>query len=293
MIGWLRIGWLGPPAAERRILGGARLRSITPWIVAVMSFTILLVAACGLLTARAAGELKGAIGQRYVLTVPAGGGDVAGLAERLRDMPALRSVEPVSEAEMRDTLRRWLGPAADSPDLPVPAMIQFDLRDGREFSPARTALLRLAPGGAITSYGDSVAPLFASLRLVQWVALAIVLLLGAAASAAVILAARGAIDSHRSTVDVLHGIGATDSQVTRLFQHRIALDTLIGSLAGAATAGLVVLVVAGGARWAADMGGLSLGASDIVLLALLPLLLTAIATIAARAAILSALRESL
>ena len=293
MTGRPMIGWLTPPVAERRILGGARLRSITPWIVAVMSFTILLVAACGLLTARAAGELKGSIGQRYVLTVPAGGGDVDALAERLRAMPALHAVEPVSEAEMRDDLRRWLGTAADSRDLPVPALITFDLRDGAGLAAARTALLQAAPGGTITSYGDSVAPLLGSLRLLQWVALAIVLLLGAAASAAVILAARGAIDSHRSTVDVLHGIGATDGQVTRLFQHRIAFDTLIGSLAGAAAAGLVVLLVAGGARWAADMGGLSLGASDIVLLAVLPILLTAIATIAARAAILSALRESL
>ena len=83
------IGWLTPPVAERRILGGARLRSITPWIVAVMSFTILLVAACGLLTARAAGELKGSIGQRYVLTVPAGGGDVDALAKRISAMPGV------------------------------------------------------------------------------------------------------------------------------------------------------------------------------------------------------------
>ena len=175
------IGWLTPPAAERRILGGARLRSITPWIVAVMSFTILLVAACGLLTTRAAGELGGAIGQRYVLTVPVGGGDVEGLAERLRAMPALRSVEPVSEAEMRDDLRRWLGPAADSKDLPVPALITFDLQSGSNLEAVRVALLGVAPGGSITSYGDSVAPLLDSLRLVQWTALAIVLLLGAAA----------------------------------------------------------------------------------------------------------------
>ena len=55
----------------------------------------------------------------------------------------------------------------------------------------------------------------------------------------------------------------------------------------------MILAVAAGSRWAADLGGLSLGASDIVLLAFLPLLLTAIATTAARAAILSALRESL
>jgi cell division transport system permease protein len=285
------IGWLSPPPAERRILAGSPLRSITPWIVAVMSFTILLVAACGLVTARAAGELSGSIGQRFVLTVPAG--DPQAIAGRLRLLPAVRSVEAVSEQEMRGTLKRWIGPSAESDELPIPALVRFELADGADVAALRPALLRAVPGGAVSSYQDNVAPLLTSLKLVQWVALALVLLLGAAASSAVVLAARGAIDSHRSTVDVLHGIGATDNQVTRVFQHRIALDTLVGSLAGAAAAGAVILVIAGGARWAADLGGLALGATDMVMLAGLPLLLTLIATIAARAAILSALRESL
>ena len=287
------IAWLSPPPAERRILSGAPLRSITPWIVAVMSFTILLAGACGLVTARAAADLGGSIGARYVLTVPAGGGDVERIAARLRTLPALRAVEPVSEDEMRGTLKRWLGPSADSADLPIPALVRFELAPGADIRAVEAALVRSAPGGQVSAYEDAVAPLLGSLKLVQWVALALVLLLGAAASSAVVLAARGAIDSHRSTVDVLHGIGATDGQVTRIFQHRIALDTLVGSLAGAAAAALVLLTVAGGARWAADMGGLTLEGTDLLILAALPLLLTAIATVAARAAILAALRESL
>ena len=45
---------------SRWVLNGEDDR--TPWIVAVMSFTMLLVAACGLVTAHAAAELGGAIG---------------------------------------------------------------------------------------------------------------------------------------------------------------------------------------------------------------------------------------
>lgn len=287
------IAWLSPPPAERRILPGSPLRSITPWIVAVMSFTMLVAAACGLVTARAAGELGGAIDQRFVLTVPAGSGDASAIAQRIRVLPGVRAAEAVGEREMRATLGRWLGPTADSADLPVPALIKFELADGADAARLRRALLGAVPGGQVSSYQDNVAPLLSSLRLVQWIALALVVLLGAAASSAVVLAARGAIDSHRQTVDVLHGIGATDGQVTRLFQYRIALDTLAGSLAGAAAAGLVMAAIAGGARWAAEMSGLGLGTSDLLLLAGLPLLLTIIATISARAAILSALRESL
>lgn len=287
------IARFAPQPSERRILGGTPLRSITPWIVAVMSFTIVLVAACGLVTARAASDLRGAVGQRYVVTVPAGAADVDALAARLRASPAVRSVEPVSEQDMRVTLRRWLGPAADSADLPIPALVNFDLAEGGDIDRVRGLVRRASPAAEIISYDQSAAPLLASLKLVQAVALALLALLIAAASSAVVLAARGAIDSHRSTVDVLHGIGATDEQVARLFQHRIALDTLLGSLAGAAPAAGVMLVIAGGARWAADMSGLRLGLLDLAMLAALPFLLTAIATMAARAAILSALRESL
>ena len=60
------------------------------------------------------------------------------------------------------------------------------------------------------------------------------------------LAARGALDTHRFTIEVMHGIGATDVQVTHLFQRKIAIDALVGSLAGAAAAAFVLLVLARG-----------------------------------------------
>ena len=59
-----------------------------------------------------------------------------------------------------------------------------------------------------------------------------------ATAAAVVLATRSALAAQRSTIEVMHGIGATDQQVTRLFQRRIAIDALIGGVAGATLAGL-------------------------------------------------------
>ena len=286
------IGWLQPRLADRRIIGGSTLRSITPWIVAVMSFTILLVAASGLIIAHAATTLGRSIESRYALEIP-GGGDVAGIAADLRALPGVRSVEPVSEREMRDALKQWLGGAADSPDLPVPALIHFDLQEGADPGTALRSITRLAPGGQVTTHGASVAPLIRSLRLLQWVALVLVILLGMAASAAVVLAARGAMDINRPTVEVLHGIGATDDQITHLFQRRVAIETLVGSLAGAALAALIMAVVAAGAYWAGEMGAIRLGMTDAILLALLPVALTAAATLAARAAILSILAHEL
>ena len=125
--------------------------------------------------------------------------------------------------------------------------------------------------------------------------MALVLLIALATAAAVVLAARGTLDTHRPTIDVMHGIGATDDQVARLFQRKIALDALTGGTAGAVAAGIVLLLVAGGgSTWLADLtGGPLLGGRDVMILALLPLAGTILATIVARLAVLKALRASL
>ena len=132
-----------------------------------------------------------------------------------------------------------------------------------------------------------------SLRLLQWLSLALVLLLGGAAGAAVVLATRGALDTHRFTIEVMHGVGATDVQVTRLFQRRIAVDALTGSLGGASLAGAVLLVIAAGASFAGELtGGATLTPVDLLILALLPFALTALATWVARTTVLAALRQA-
>jgi cell division transport system permease protein len=130
--------------------------------------------------------------------------------------------------------------------------------------------------------------------VLQVVAFGLVLLLSAAAAAAVVLAARGALDTHRFTIEVMHGIGATDLQVTHLFQRKIAIDALIGSVTGGLAAAAVLLLLAGGASFAGDLtGGATLGLADFIVLALLPFALTALATWVARTAVLRALREAL
>jgi cell division transport system permease protein len=69
---------------------------------------------------------------------------------------------------------------------------------------------------------------------------------------------------------------------------------LVGSLSGAAAEGFVLVALVAGATFAGELtGGAGLGLRDLVLLAMLPLVLTILATWVARAAVLAALRQSL
>jgi len=286
--------WFFVSPAESRLLGTARLGGPTPWVIAIMSFSIMLIAATGLALANTAGVLSRALEARYALEVPAGGANLDPLMTSVRSSPGVDTVEAVPESDMRKTLERWLGPAAQSQDLPVPALINFDVRPGADLKLIQQRAQAIAPGARISAHQASVAPLMSSLSLLQAVALGLVLLLSAAAAAAVVLAARGALDTHRFTIEVMHGIGATDLQVTHLFQRKILIDALAGSVAGGIAATAVLLLLAGGAAFAGELtGGATLGLRDFLILALLPFLLTGLATWVARAAVLRALREAL
>jgi cell division transport system permease protein len=286
--------WLFAAPAERRLLVGGRLGGPTPWVIAIMSFTVMIIAAAGMALASTAGTLSRSIEQRYSVVVPNGAANFEAIAAAVRQSPGVLRVESVPERDMRETLKRWLGPAADSADLPVPALVSFDLRPGAEPSQVEQRVRTVAPLAQVTAHRESVAPLLRSLDLLQWLALGLVALLSIAACAAVVLAARGALDTHRSTIEVMHGVGATDLQVTHLFQRKIAIDAFVGSIAGGAAAGLVLLLLASGAAFAGELtGGATLSTTDLLLLLLLPLALTVLATWVARTAVLAALRQAL
>ncbi|MES2327277.1 MAG: cell division protein [Pseudomonadota bacterium] len=286
--------WLFVSPAERRLLGVPRFGGPTPWVIAIMTFSIMLIAASGLALASTAALVSRSIESRYGLEVPGGAANLSALVQSVRSSPGVTSVDAVPESDMRKTLERWLGPAAQSADLPVPALIDFDAAPATNLVSLEQRAKAIAPGARLVAHRESVGPLLHSLRLLQWVAFGLVLMLSGAASAAVVLAARGALDTHRFTIEVMHGIGATDIQVTHLFQRKILIEALIGSVAGALAAAFVLLLLASGAALAGELtGGATLGLVDLLILALLPFALTLLATWVARTAVLRSLRKAL
>lgn len=290
----MKASFFAASEAENRLLPGGTFRSPTPYVIAIMTFVMMIVAAAGLALANAAGVVAGAVEHRYVLQLPDGReGKLEQAVQAARSHRGVTAVEPVSEEEMRRTLERWVGPGLGD-DLPVPAIIHLDLAPGTNANAVGATLQRAVPGARFVAEQATVQPLLGSLRALRWLAVALVLLMAAATSAAVVLAARGALDTHRSTIEIMHGIGATDDQIARLFQRKIALDALVGALAGAAVAAIALLVVGGGgAALARDIAGTApLRTGDVLLLALMPLAAALLATLVARAAVLSALRKA-
>ncbi len=286
------------PAADRRLLDEGRQTRAMTWIMAIMLFLTVLAAALGLGTLAAAGVLDRQITGRLTVQIvdandAARQRDTLAALDALRQAPQVAHASEVSRAELAALLRPWLGEDGADPDLPIPAMIDVDLHSGSEGSIAAVvkAVKAVVPAARIDRHERWMSPISNFMRIVVWLAAGLVLLMAAATATVVVLAARAGLDTHRDTIEILHMLGSTDIQIARLFQRRIALDTLFGGVLGTLLAFAVIGFV--GVQLAALgsdlLGGIVLSRRDWVLLAGLPILFALLATVAARRAVLRAL----
>ncbi|CCW16510.1 Cell division protein FtsX [Sphingobium indicum BiD32] len=290
-------------AARHRLLPGGRVAGPMLWIIAIMMFLTVLAAAAGLGLGAAVRSMSADLaGRASVQVVEANPKQRDQLAARaltaLRGADGVRAAAAVDPALLADQIRPWLGEEATSGDLPLPALIDVTLTPGD--ADAKVAQLRrllggLSPALRIEPHAAFLLPLAGLLSALGWLAAGVVLLMTLATGAVVVLAARGAHDSHRGTIEVLHLMGSTDVQIARLFQRRIGLDAMLGSALGFAFAAFVILLI--GLRLSATgselLGAVRLPPIGWAVLALLPVAGVMLATLAARWSVLRALGRAL
>ena len=288
--------------APRRILPEGRLAGPMPWVIAILMFLSVLAAAAGLAIAGAASSMQGALAGRLTVQIVEANPDVrtrerASVSAALRRMSNVTEVSEIADAEVRDLLTPWLGSDGLDSELPVPALIDATLIDS---SPAAVAEIEravraLAPGARVDRHADWMGPLAGLLATLKWLAVALIVLTAGATAGAVVLGSRAALDQHRATIDVMHLMGATDRQISRLFERRVAQDAVTGSALGfvAAVGVLMVLGWRLNAVGAALVQSAGLGWVDWLVIVLLPIAGIGLAIVSARITVLRSLARIL
>jgi cell division transport system permease protein len=285
-------------AADRGLLPEGRFTGPMPWVLAIMMFLTVLAAAAGLGLGNAAQSLDADIGNRITVQIVEANPDLRERQTRsalaaLEKLPGVNSIRRIEDDEMAKLLEPWLGSGGLEADLPVPAIIDADLGEQAygKLEAVRSAVIAAAPSARVDDNAQWLAPLAKLIAALKWLAAALVLLMVGATTATVVLAARAALDTHRSTIEVLHLMGSTDVQVARLFQRRIALDAMFGGAVGLAAAALVLLVIGNriGALGSELLGSAGLPLASWIMLAALPIAGVFLAMLVARFTILRAL----
>ncbi|NBC88859.1 MAG: cell division protein [Alphaproteobacteria bacterium] len=294
------------PVAARlaaSLIPTSRFGGAMPWVIALFTALVVIAAAGGLalgnLAANARADLSGAVTVQMVESDPALREEkTARAAAVLTGEPLVRSVRVVPRAELVDLLEPWLGEGAASGEVPIPALIDVELTrsaEADEIAALTRALEEEVPGARVDAQSDWLRPVYDALAALQYLALALIGLVAFATAAAVWLAARSAFANNRETVEIVHLLGGTDGQVTRIFQRAVIGDAAFGSLVGAGLGAAAVWVL--GRQFAGlDSGmvaGGTLGVRDWAVIATVPLLAIALAALTGRITIAFALRRML
>lgn len=289
--------------AQAELLPQARMSGPIPWVIAIMVMLMVIAVGGGLALRNVAqvatAELAGGITVQVVEARPeVRDAQAQKVAAILRGVPGVSAVAPVPQAEVDALVEPWLGSAIEGGDIPVPAMVDARVAGtltGARLEAIRALLHNAVPTARVDAQSSWLGPVFGAISSLLWLALVLVLLLGVATAAAVLLATRTALGSNRETIEIIHLLGGTDQQIARIFQRSTAIAAAEGGVAGLAAAVVVIVLI--GRRFAGLGSGMAnngaLGWSDWLIVALVPIAGLALAMITARWTVLRALERML
>lgn len=274
-----------------------------PWIIGIMIFLTLLATAAMVSLYQGLTQMHGALAGGYTVQIVEA--DAARRADQTRRIAALlrtdkavRTVAIVPEEQLRAQLQPWIGTDSPPDELPIPSMI--DIEAAPEASLAQMEALSrrisaLFPAVRIDAHDQYLGPVERLMHTLMWLSGGLVILMISVTAAVVMLAARSALATHRATIDIMHLLGATDVQIARLFQQRMAIDAIFGSLLGIGATALMLSLL--GSRLIAIDAEL-VGMMTLPLPLALPLLLipaggVILAMVTARITVRRALERSL
>lgn len=289
--------------AAARLLPPQRLTGPIPWVIAILIALVVIAAAGGLalrnLSLAASAGLSSAVSVQVIEPNPDLRADrTAAAVKVLTGLPGVTAVQAVPEAELAAMLEPWLGEAATSGDVPIPALIDVELAAGAgpdEVARIAAAVKQQVPGARVDAQGDFLRPVNDALAALQWLALGLVALVALATAAAVWLAARNAFAGARDTVEIMHLLGASQRQITAVFLRDVLREAIVGAVLGAGLGvGAVWLL---GQQFAALGSGMVSGGglmlADCLVIGAVPLAGVLLAGLTARITIALALKDML
>lgn len=236
---------------------------VLPFLVAAMAVLAALAIAGWVGAASLAHHWQQGAGSTLTVQVPRSedtGADGEGtrlhrVLEILRATPGVASARLLSDDELGELLRPWLGSSAERLAIPFPAVIAVQLSgSGVETGALAHRLDMVAPGTLVESHGLWIRRLAVLARSLQACAGLALLLVAAVAAAVIAVATRAGLSARREAIEIVHGLGATDGYIAARFAGRATLLAATGGSIGAIVALPVLLALA---NFAAPFAGVA------------------------------------
>jgi cell division transport system permease protein len=184
---------------------------------------------------------------------------LAAVLTLLTGTPGVASAHALSDQELSDLLKPWLGQGAGRLAIPIPAVIAVRLTStASDLEPLSKRLDDVAPGTLVEDHDRWITRLAVLARSLQACAGLALLLVAGVAATVIAVATRAGLSTRREAIEIVHGLGATDAYIAGRFAARATLLAAVGAAGGALVALPVLLTLA---RMAAPFVGESAGAA--------------------------------
>jgi cell division transport system permease protein len=158
---------------------------------------------------------------------------LAAVLAALSATPGIVNPQPMSRGDVDRLLSPWLGADIGALALPIPAVITATWQNPGPPDALEPRLAGIAPGTLVATgaaWAGRIASLTASL---QACAAAVLLIVALVAAAIVSVAIRSGLAQRREAIEIIHGLGALDSDIAGRFAARATWLTVSGAIAGA------------------------------------------------------------
>jgi len=252
---------LRPSGFDELGLRRALADRMLPLLVAAMAFLAALALAGWFGTASLSRHWQQGAGASLTVQVPQASEPavqpdqtrLAAVLALLTGTPGVASAHALSDKELADLLKPWLGEGAERLAIPIPAVIAVRLTDTTaDLAPLTRRLSDVAPGTLVEDHGIWIRRLRVLARSLQACAGLALLLVACVAAAVIAVATRAGLSTRREAIEIVHGLGATDTYIAGRFAGRATRLAALGAAGGAFGALPILLALA---RLAAPFGG--------------------------------------
>jgi cell division transport system permease protein len=167
--------------------------------------------------------------------------------EFLKDHPIVSRSSELSETELSELLKPWLGSLDQiSAALPMPKLISVELKtsDPAKIADFKSSLENISPKISVDSHEEWLDDLKQLTGTIQLIGILLVIFISIVTFFTVSGAVRSRMAIHQTELELLHIMGAHDRYIRTQFQHYIVLLTGRGIIYGIMATASFILVIA-------------------------------------------------
>lgn len=212
---------------------------LLPWVMAIMVYLSALAATASLLLHSGFDDWASSLQGR--ITVQITGDDVEEIStqsteiqEVLRTMPGIRSVRVLSDVEIRELLEPWLGSGNITDDLPIPIMIDVETAEDVyvNLDALESKIRQITENVYLDDHAKWLGDFLRLAYTVESTGLGILILILLASVCIIIFGTKSSMSEHKSTIEIMHLMGAHDLMIAKAYQNRFMKYGLKGGVFG-------------------------------------------------------------